>query len=148
MKPRDLWGPVFFMVCMLGTLLLCDSLVYWLMEKEEIKRVLSPDHKKEAVLVKIQGEYFLKEEYLLFIVASGNAIERGAEAFRASQIKDLKVSWVSNRQVIVKFDKARISYFRDSDYVWLDKPDGKDWPLKIRLHLSPNNPRKTLPAEP
>jgi len=100
----------------------------------EILRIKSPDLLVEAVLLRSDVNATVSTPYKIFITPVGSKLKNEDELFRADHVEGLKINWLKNKLLEVRFDKARI--FRFSNF-W-DSREIQNFKYIVELKLAPN----------
>src|SRR5450432_3754777 len=103
----------------------------------EIKRILSPDKKTEAVLIEDQGDATVANFIQVYIVLPGVKItvaERQYFIFNADHYSDINIEWKADRKLVIEYAKARIFKFTN---FWQDeKLDNWNYTVEIALNCT------------
>jgi len=83
----------------------------------ETRRIKSPDRKVDVVLV--ESDVGATSSYILdiYVVKAGKKIARKDKpVFSAFSAKGYEISWLKDRFLDIKYEKAKISYFCNYEY--------------------------------
>ena len=90
----------------------------------ETERIKSPDGKAEAVLVDSDVGATSAYIFYVYIVEAGEEIaEEDKPVFSAYSIKGQKISWLKDRFLEIKYEKAKISNFSNYEYPLSEESD-------------------------
>jgi len=104
---------------------------------EEIERVSSPDIAPhmivDAVITQSDAGATTSFVYHVFLVPKGHVPEKEDEVFTADKVRDLRVTWREPRFLEIRYERARIFYFRN---FWTRK---KMLSYVVEIRLVPQN---------
>ena len=105
--------------------------------EEEVSRLVSPDRRVDAVWVRDSGGgATVGISYLLYIVPTGRAPERGMQQLVADHIDNVTLRWREPRRLEVAYDQARIfNFFSFWQHRELD-----NFNYVVEIRLIPNRP--------
>ncbi len=81
-------------------------------ERIEVSRLSSPDKTVDSVLVRINFHSTTDYVYKVYIVPISRKITKNShEIFTADHVENIDVKWLKNKELIIKYKKARIFQF-------------------------------------
>ena len=122
-------------LALLGLLLFLDACD--LVEKTEVARIVSPDGRVEAVLVKVEAGATVATSFKVYIVPKGGKASHPNPDFLADHVEGLDLKWQAPRLLVIRYDKARI--FRFSNF-WHSR-EVDDFRYEVEIRLAPGQPR-------
>lgn len=104
---------------------------------KEIKRISSPDSRVEAVLVEFSGGATVGNSAVVYLLEKGEPIkESTGSLFTSDHFYGVDIEWKANKNLVIKYEKARI--FKFSNF-WNPSLDSWDYIVEITLQcLSPD----------
>ena len=109
----------------------------------EIKRILSPDKRTEAVLMEDAGNATVANFIQVYMVLPGTKIAESDRVyclFNADHYSDVDIKWEKERNLEIKYSKARI--FKFSNF-W-QNANLDDWNYLVELTLNCTSPNGQL----
>jgi hypothetical protein len=126
----------------IGRLLLTLSVLWGCsVDRQEIKRVRSPDERVEAVLIQTNAGATTAFSYEVFLVPTGATPKKGNELFRADQIINLELRWRQPKSLEIAYEQGRIFHFSN---FW-NSQDVDNFRHVVEVTLIPLKP-SSLPA--
>lgn len=81
-------------------------------ERIEISRLSSPDKTVDSILVRINSHSTADYVYKVYILPiSKEATKDAHEIFIADKVENIKLEWLKNKELLIKYEKARIFQF-------------------------------------
>jgi len=107
---------------------------------KEVKRIVSPDNKVDAVLVETFGGATVANGYKIFVVLPGRKIadeESHYSRFTADHTRNLDIKWTQEKRLLISYDKARI--FQFTNFWHSDSLDKWDYIVELTLKSNKAN---------
>lgn len=115
---------------------------------DSMVRVTSPDSVLDAVTTVSSVDATTPNVHRVYLVAHGQPVPvSSSESFRADYVDSLRVEWSGNRQLRIRYDKARIFHFTN---FWSSR-EVQNFLYEVELRLEPGHgtslPERSLPGE-
>jgi hypothetical protein len=112
----------------------CTSNLFGDVSLKEVKRITSPDHKVDAVLIESDAGATTATSTKVFIVKPGkkvNADSLNLAVFNSDNFIGGDISWKVSKELIVSYKSARIFHYTN---FWVD---ADDYNYKVEVTLNP-----------
>jgi hypothetical protein len=115
---------------------------------DESKRITSPDHEVQAVILTGDAGATTAIATFVVIVSTNQTVDtesfqQSDAVFKADHLKGFRVFWKKSHLLVLQYDEARISNFNN---LW-DVLDDRQYAYPVEIRLAPTSKDFSVPLE-